>query len=980
MLTHLPASPWLAFAIALAPAVLRLVWGRPLVRLIDDPVLPERLAANHRRNTQAVAAAFAILVVGFPTMAKWTLPLLIIARGIAAYPLRKQLYAETWGLGAYLAFFSRLIVAMFGFWILLAMMPTFALAEGNRGWMLSAVLALVLVAWNARSAQVLRALLRVRPVTDAALLPRFEAMVRTAGLPATRFDYIDMKGGVLANAVAVPSLTSQGVIFTDTLLARLDADEILAICGHELAHLEHYNRGRLRRLNAANLTLIAVGAALGPLTRVYLPGASAAAAGGVWPVLLVMSLIWRARDRQRNETASDARAVQLSGNAEALASALTKLYAFARIPRRWDRERERQATHPSLARRLRDIQAAAGAARTRTLEEAAAFASGDGAVTVTFDRTHVSWQEGDVATHRFSYGHLTELRLDARPTGTARLVAVESTGRRWEMALAAADVQRAQDVLDLVDGGLAHPAPAPRVSPSAGRVVAAIAAVLACTAGQFSVVLVAALAALRPGTQLLAAASLAGLMASALAMRDATWIVSVWLVLPLVLVAATMGWIAWSQRDDTQTAPRRLVAAMAVFSAVGCLLLLGDGFNAVRVHQAAKTVYLGPVMLLAFAGALALARTPRARPAALAAAAFSAAIAVIGSPFFLQWFGRDPFLVHAKPIAFASRSRAPLTQVEVPLRVDELRVSPHGTAIAVTRSEDDDQAEEVATFHVGPAAGPLTPVKADDVAFLDETRLITMTTAANGADIREVRLGRADAESWCAHIDALTWGTLSVDAARGTWRVLGWDRARQILSAQGRIGDSAVSVTRWDGFGAKQTWITAMAATDTTLVALENSYDRAFFLDSASTWSVALSMVLPMSMRKEARFWRVTKDGATLMAETALDPECIAAADARALVCTAYDGVTTRVLKIDPATGGIDPIARVDGRFIARDSTSPGSVSGFLSSSPAVLRVDTGTGVRAIGPARATTIAAGADAIATASYSRDGSIVSVYRF
>lgn len=976
MVMH-PASPWLAVAIALAPAVLRLVWGRPLARLIDDPVLPERLAANRRRNTQAVAASFAVLVVGFTAIATWTVPLMLIARGVAGYPLRKQLYGETWSPGAYLWFFSRLVIAMFGFWILLAVMPTFAFGEGDRGWMLSTAAAAVLIAWHVRSADVLRVLLRVRPIADKALLTRFHSMVAAAGIPTPRFDFLDMNGGVLANAVAVPSIRRPGVIFTDTLLARLDADEITAICGHELAHLEHYNRARLRRLDAATVALVAIGAVLGPLTRLYLPSARTAASF-TWPVLLLAFLIWRARDRQRNETASDVRAVQLCGDADALARALTKLHAFARIPRRWDREREQQATHPSLARRLRDIRAAAGA-RTHTLEQAATFAAADGSVTVTFDGTHVSWQEGDAATHRFSYGHLTELRLDARPTGVPRLVAVESTGRRWEIALPAGDVRRAQDVLDVVDGSLAHAPAAPRIAPGAARVAAAVAALFACTTGQFAFALVAALAALRPGAQLLAAAGLAGLMAAALAARDASWMFSLAMALPVALAAGVLCWIAWSQRDQAPARPPgRVVPLFAILSAVGCLLLFADGFSAVRIHQAAKTMYLGPVMLFALAGGLAMMRTPRARPAALAAAALGAVIAAIGSPFFLERFGRDPFLVLARPLTFAPLAGTAVSEAELGFFADDLRISTHGRSIAVLRREHDDQSEDASTFHVGPATGPLTAITADDVAFVDDERLVTMTIGADGADVRMVRIGSPGAGPWRVHIDALESGTLSVDANRGTWRVLAshLDRARQIVRAQGRIGDRAVDVARWDGSGAKAAWITAAAASDRAVVAAEHQFDRRFFgVDSAPVWIVPF-----MSMQTEARIWRAAPDGASELARSQLHASCTDAADPGALVCSAFDGVATRLLRIDAATGRITPVGIVDGRFTASGGSSPGWVTGWLSSGPAALRLAPLTGVRVERAERATSIAAGTDAIGTVSYGANGSVVRIYRF
>src|SRR5262245_54183620 len=111
MLTNLPNSSVLAALAALAPAVLRVWFGLPLVRNAEDPALPERLEANHRRNVRITAACCAVLLVGFTTTAAWTLPLLVIGRGIAGYPLRKRLYAETWSLGGYLSFYGRLMIA-----------------------------------------------------------------------------------------------------------------------------------------------------------------------------------------------------------------------------------------------------------------------------------------------------------------------------------------------------------------------------------------------------------------------------------------------------------------------------------------------------------------------------------------------------------------------------------------------------------------------------------------------------------------------------------------------------------------------------------------------------------------------------------------------------------------------------------------------------------------------------------------------------
>jgi Zn-dependent protease with chaperone function len=80
----------------------------------------------------------------------------------------------------------------------------------------------------------------------------------------------------------------------------------------------------------------------------------------IWPIVVLIAVAAMVRDRQKHETASDLRAVALTGNAEALVRGLVKLHAMARVPRRWDADLERHMSHPSLKRRIQDIRAAAG--------------------------------------------------------------------------------------------------------------------------------------------------------------------------------------------------------------------------------------------------------------------------------------------------------------------------------------------------------------------------------------------------------------------------------------------------------------------------------------------------------------------------------------------------------------------------------------------------------------------------------------------
>jgi Zn-dependent protease with chaperone function len=370
---NIPGASGVAFVVAVIPACLLWWWGQALVRAADDRALPERLVASQRRHGFALAGAVALLISGWPSTIYWTLAVAIVARMIASYPLRRALYAETWSLAGYLFFVVRTVGACFGFWILLAVMPMLAGAAGPFDWLAAVAMAAVLLVWNARSSELFRLLLRPRPIQDPALLTRFTALAEACRLPLPRFEYLDLRGGAVANAIALPSVRQSSVIFTDALLARLEPDETVAICAHEIAHLEHYNPRRLRRIGLVNCALIALGLASVPFARTAdsLVAPSLAWAGG-----LALMLALQARYRQRHETESDLRAVALTGNGDALISALIKSHAFAQIPRRWDTQREHQATHPSLARRIRAIRAATGMA-PMSLVGPATFTSAD---------------------------------------------------------------------------------------------------------------------------------------------------------------------------------------------------------------------------------------------------------------------------------------------------------------------------------------------------------------------------------------------------------------------------------------------------------------------------------------------------------------------------------------------------------------------------------------------------------------------------
>lgn len=484
-----------AALVALLPAACALWWGRELARSADDPALPERLIANRKRNGYVLGFSLTMLGGTATVYLPWTLPLLVLTRMASSYPLRQVLYSETWGFVGYLSFFLRLIVAGYGFWLLLALTPVLTMLAGGNDWAVACILATVLLVWNSRYPEVFRYLMRARPVEDGAIEARFVRLVEACSLPPVLLAQVDLRGGVFANAVALPSFHRPAVVVTDTLLARLDADEVGAICAHELAHLEHFNPRRVRRLNLVTCTLIAAGTLLSPSVRLAFPSAVWPVAC-VWILVLVVVMFVRARDRQKNETASDLRAIALTGDPEALVRALTKLHAIAHVARRWATQLERQATHPSLARRIQAIRAAAGTPPA-SLGDMATFIGADGLSSATLHDAGILWNENEWTSHRIGYKDLSELRIDARPSGPPQLAAVDHSGRRWWLVLEQGDVARAQAVLDMVDGRVGR-APVPQTHAALTRVAALVAGLAGFALGPLAVVFLTGLAFVLP--------------------------------------------------------------------------------------------------------------------------------------------------------------------------------------------------------------------------------------------------------------------------------------------------------------------------------------------------------------------------------------------------------------------------------------------------------------------------------------------------
>jgi Zn-dependent protease with chaperone function len=187
-------------------------------------------------------------------------------------------------------------------------------------------------------------------VTSGALRDRLFDLAQRGGVPLRQLYIMPVRRGRIANAFAVQG---GSVILTDYLLENLSEREVVAVMAHEIGHLRHGHPRQLALTLAASagLALVAVrafGAAL------QLPPALA------WPIAVIAAVFVTFIASRHFERIADAEAVKLTGDPEALITALARLSNLNHVPIEWGMWAERSLTHPSTLRRAQAIARRAG--------------------------------------------------------------------------------------------------------------------------------------------------------------------------------------------------------------------------------------------------------------------------------------------------------------------------------------------------------------------------------------------------------------------------------------------------------------------------------------------------------------------------------------------------------------------------------------------------------------------------------------------
>jgi Zn-dependent protease with chaperone function len=916
----------ISFAVVLVPGLHRWWSGRRFRNADKDPALAERWWALRTRATQVSLISAFVAAVLSPAWMGLLLPVQWLASAVGGFPARRVVFGESWSLGTYLLWSFRLAAGIWGFWIVLATLPLALPRYVGWGGPLAAAL---LIAWQHWYGSLVRWSLGATRLDATAISPElaqgFSRVLEASTAPRPDLWRAGPPESMLANAVALPAIRRSSVLFSNALLGALTPAEVTGILAHEMGHIEHYTRQRLLGMSLTSIALIGFATLVLP----RLSQGPMKLLASLWPLLLLGTLALRMRWRQEHETASDRRAVELCGDPEALASGLTKLHALGRVPRRWSASVEQRASHPSLARRLAAIRGLAGT--PATLEAPVAVQGADGTTWITIEPNlvrHLTGVHGGTPPDpsllaasaktalSYSYADIRELRIAAGRSGGTVLTIVGVDGRVRSMPLRHDDVARVQAALDRVDHLLASPTP----GEAAPLVISiALSASLAAAGLVFETPTLMALGALTaivpsPGATL--AAALGALVLALGTIGGAPWISQPSISAPAILALALGGLVhAWRWRPVSAIRRAVMLPVMLALATAGVWLvgaLLAP--NLLTLHRLAATgpaTIVGPIAL---AGALWL-LYPRRRMLAVSALILALGAAFVASPVFSHLVVRDPLMASMTPFVARTAAVRAIASGPAPDHALDLRVSPDGRHFAVGIDEDDE-GEPSGHFSVGMVGTEATSIAAADVQFLDDRRLLVLTTTDTDATIAMYLLANLSEPLWRHPVAAPFAARLFVNPHSGRWRVSGSTRAQLTRIDGDASGASHVDTWQLTPSDSRQ-WIVG----DGQPLGLKSTpyrrWSRQYLL--LLTWDLNIPKY-PQSVGL------MTRDGIRTLADSDQDVSCPPPAPGRPVFCFASDGATTHVWQFDgnaltpvgELAGDVNPMHMTpDGKLVA---------------------------------------------------------------
>jgi heat shock protein HtpX len=947
---------WLLVPTALVPAALHWWWTRSVADPAASAVLPERHLAIVQRVSFVTMLCMIAIIFGAGWQAVWILPLQFVALSASTHRTRRAMLGETWSFRSYLSWRTRFHAGMFGLWWVVALAPL-VIAQANPPvtWWLTGLAIATALAWHHWSGRVLLWLLRASPLQRPDLDALFQPVFAAARVPAPALWRAGSEGGVLANAFALITRDRRGVLFFDSLLDRMPADELTAILAHEVAHLEQFHRRRLLGRYAVTATLIVLLMIGAGVVALVMPGYE------MWSwvpsVIGLCGAVWlRARRMQALETDADLRAVELCGNPDALIHGLVRVYEINHIPRRWSALTEERATHPSLARRIRAIRERVGPIPTRPdqpIDRLVARSTDAGrCAVIDHHRIAFVWIDGhigDAATildrasrvEMTTYDQLSELRVSAT-RGGIQLIAVGREARRWSMPLHQADAARVQAALDRIDHLVMAPAPK-RGSGLGRRAAVLLVLVLAAPYNAIGAVLAPALLALRRPKRPLMLALAAALAGTALASAndlDASVVRVVLLaVLTLVVVLSASNRRHQDEPDATVWVwIERLGLLLPVV--VGVMVAAANARDLFGLHSAVRDrAWFTAALAAAAAFYVAQAHPRPSRRAGLGVAVAATAALVVGSPWFLLHAVADPLVANMPLFREQVVDVTTLAQQSVNGGFTTVRLTPDGSHFVLTgddtelpdASDETGDGQPLLRFVAGAFDGWQREIRALDVAVIDDHRLLVLDRVGTSSQLRaeDLRTGRM---LWTITLpDRLV--TTAQAAPDGRWRAFARGRRNQFERVEGRVGTALVTSIHW-----------TVDAGSHSYVDIPRTDGGNGALAVASTFQEPRLPWLLTDFRETKRLLRVDATRTTEIATSNLRVECPPPPiEVTGSICVSFDGRSSRLWRVDLSSGALAPIGEVRGMVWRLWQTSQHRLAGTVAGRPVLAALDSQT-------------------------------------
>jgi len=894
---------------ALLPGLCAWWFSRGLLDRLDDPLLPDRLLAYSRRVGTAAGIAIALGVLLAPSV----LPAVVILAWVSVltggFRARKAVFDETWSFAFYLAHALRFWLGLVGSFALIASIPWAMAISGDDAFAVGTALGAAAWLWVLLGPLVFRRLVRARPLEgpDAErLAPLFSRILEKAKCRAPAIYVAEARGGSWVNAFALPAVRRPGVLFTGGFLAALTPEETAAIFAHEVAHLEHFQPRKVLLGRALALVLVVLPLFLwaGPLSD-FLRGWE-----WIWPIAFLIAFAAKAGKSRGHEAESDRRALELSADADALVSGLTKLHSLNRLSRRWDAAYEALSTHPSLARRIRGIRAVSGKQVPEKLEAIFRAADGSGRA-VLFDSGHVHWlralpEDGEDllarSEERRSYGY--EDVLELRLQGKRELFLRDSAGQTARMVVSAEDVSAIEEILDRVDG-LLRDAPATAEAPR-GRIWSLVLALLSLIPSvSWVVAALAATALARPSFTTLLALGASG-VASALAAPD-SW----WRSATLALAGVASLSVAFRARGLPRTRTDVLLATLVplglvILSGFGAATAFVSSLPAMHASLWASETPSALVGLVAIGAVLASLPRTTARLGAALALVLALGLAFIGSSAFRERFGGDLFATAGAPIPVREAALTRVREVTIAGGVSRLWLSPLGKSFAVALVSPDE-GEDEAAYLVEAAPGRLDSVRGIALAYLDEERILVLEKKGSRAVLKSAMVSDLESAVVVHEMPLLAGVDLDADSS-GNWQVTGYDWLEgEYLLIRGSFLGGAPEEVRFSIDDDRPTIVSVNREGVALLARYEVPGQEFLVLASSSRLVMSLELSEPAG------------SGVSL-GKSALSPQCYRSplSEPR-FFCAATDGRRTALFSLLPGTSSFEPLGFLSGTFYGNE-------------------------------------------------------------